>query len=300
MNDQRVRVDEATMRTWAEVALKIRTIDVIVHTVTQPAPGSPFAMTDDMYPTESSSQWAREPLRSAVDHLSMWANHAIPLEQHEGLVVVHQGFRWTFTLVRAAAQSMWLTQAATADECVARLIRSVRHDIHEETRARVALGRDTTDLAQRAADHAERAQQWAEWGSPTPTLPAMVDLIRNGAKYEGIDPSAPEGMWRVCSAAAHGKDWAIRELQVFTAGREWRPGQYHLTGHPDPDKLTQFLEDAADYLNRAAIRFLIRMGADVGRELRLAVITAAERTPSADGGAVVQAMREKLVAEETD
>ena len=161
---------------------------------------------------------------------------------------MHQGFRWTFTLVRAAlegaAQSMWLTQAKSTHECVARLIRTVRHDIHEETRA---------------------------W----------------------------EAMWRVCSAAAHGKDWAIRELQVFTEGHEWRPGQYHLTGYPNPVKLTRMLEDATEFLNLAMIRYLLRMGADVDRELRVAIIAAAEGTPNTDGGAMVRAMREKFDGEET-
>lgn len=286
------------MRTWAEIALKIRAVDTVVHTVTVPAPGSPFAVTDELYPYESSSQWAREPLRSAIDHLTTWVNHAVPLEQHEGQVVVHQGFRWTFTLVRAAlegaAQSMWLTQAKTTHECVARLIRTVRHDISEETKAWAALGRETAGLESRARGHAERAEQWAQWGKPTQTLPAMVDLIRNGAAYEGRDPSALEAMWRVCSAAAHGKDWAIRELQVFTEGHEWRPGQYHLTGYPDPVKLTRMLEDATEILNLAMIRYLTRMGADVEREIRGAVITAAERTPSTDGGVLVRAMRQSF------
>ncbi len=57
MDDQRVRVDEATMRTWAEIALKIRAANHIVHTVSIPESGSAFASTDDLYPTESSSQW---------------------------------------------------------------------------------------------------------------------------------------------------------------------------------------------------------------------------------------------------
>lgn len=286
------------MRRWAAIALKVRTADIVVHSITVPVHGSPFAVTDEMYPTESSSQWAREPLRSAVDHLTTWVNHAVPLEQYEGQEVVHQGFRWTFTLVRAAfegaAQSMWLTQAKSTHECVARLIRTVRHDIHEETKAWEALGRDTAALEARASGHAERAQLWTEWGKPSPTLPAMVDLIRKSAAYEGLDPNALEAMWRVCSAAAHGKDWANRELQVFTEGHEWRPGQYHLTGYPDAEKLTGMLEDATDFLDRATIRYLIRMGADVRRELKDALITAAERTPSTDGGELVRAMREEF------
>ena len=284
------------MRVWAEIALKIRAADVIVHTVTVPAAGSAFAVTDDLYPYESSSQWAREPLRSAVDHLTTWANHAIPLEQHSGQVVVHQGFRWTFTLVRAAiegaAQSMWLTHAKTTHECVARLIRAIRHDLSEETKAWTALGRDTVGLEARAAGHAERAEQWAEWGKPALALPAMADLIRNAATYEGRDPRMMEGMWRVCSAAAHGKEWAIRELQVFTDEYEWRPGQYHLTGYPNPVKLTRMLEDATEFLDLAIIRYLLRMGADVERELRGAIITAAEGTPSTDGCSCARNARE--------
>lgn len=50
MSDQRVRVDEATIRTCAEIALQIRTASHIVHTVTAPRSGSAFAATDDLYP----------------------------------------------------------------------------------------------------------------------------------------------------------------------------------------------------------------------------------------------------------
>lgn len=56
------------MRRWAAIALKVRTAEIVVHSITVPVDGSAFAVTDEMYPTESSSQWAREPLRSAVDH----------------------------------------------------------------------------------------------------------------------------------------------------------------------------------------------------------------------------------------
>jgi len=148
----------ATMRRWAAIALKVRTAEIVVHSITVPVDGSAFAVTDEMYPTESPSQWAREPLRSAVDHLATWVNHAVPLEQYEG--------------------------------------------------------------------------------------------------------------------------------------HEWRPGRYHLTGYPDAEKLTGMLEDATDFLDRATIRYLIRMGADVRRELKDALITAAERTASTDGGELVRAMRE--------
>lgn len=301
MDDQRVRVDEATMGTWAEIALKIRAASHIVHTVSIPKNGSAFATTDDLYPTESSSQWAREPLRSAVDHLSTWANHAVPLEQHDGQVVVHYGFRWTFTLIRAAlegtAQSMQLTQAKSTHECVARLIRAVRDDVHQEIKAWTAFGRDISGLQARAERHAVEAEKWAQWGKPAATLPDMVSLLRSGALYEKVDPSGIEAMWRTCSAAAHGKAWAVRELQVFTDEREWRPGQFHRTGYPDPVKLTRMLDETTDFLNLAVIRYLMRMGADVARELRGGILAAAERTPNTDGGALVSAMRSQFDAE---
>lgn len=125
----------------------------------------------------------------------------------------------------------------------------------------------------------------------------MVALLRSGAAYEQVDPSNVEAMWRIRSAAAHGKAWAVRELQVFTDEREWRPGQFHLTGYPDPAKLTRMLSDTVDFLNLAVIRYLIRMGTDVHRELRGAVLAAAEATPSTDGGVLVRAMRAQFDAE---
>jgi hypothetical protein len=299
--DERVQVDESIMRSWAEVALHIRMVDKLVHSVTVPVPGSPFALTDDLYPSESSSQWAREPLRSAVDHLTTWANHTVPLTQYPGQVVTHHGFRWTFTLVRAAlegaAQSMWLTQAKNTHECVARLVRAVRDDVGQEIKAWSALDRSTTGLEARALRHAQAADEFAEWGKPVATLPAMVSLLRAGAAHEGLDPSRLEAMWRVCSAAAHGKAWAVHELQIVRDQREWRPGQYHLTAYPDSRKLTQMLEDTTEFLNLAAIRYLLRMGADVTRELQAATIAAASETPSTDGGAMVREKRRKFEEE---
>lgn len=106
---------------------------------------------------------------------------------------------------------MWLTQAKTTHECVAGLIRTIRHDAPEETKGWAALGRGTAALESRARGHAE----WAEWWRPAETLRAMVDLIRRGGAYEGQGSDALEAMWRECSAAALAKGLAmVNNLEI--------------------------------------------------------------------------------------
>jgi hypothetical protein len=96
-----------------------------------------------------------------------------------------------------------------------------------------------------------------------------------------------EGHWRTCSAAAHGKDWAILELQVFAqTSHEWRPGQHLRSGHIDPERWTNMLEDTLDFGSRALIRFLQRTTtADITALLRRSFWEEGKTTPQRDDGA---------------
>ncbi|MGO4785207.1 hypothetical protein [Cryobacterium sp. W22_MBD10_FK3] len=294
MDERSVLVDVKTMKRWAEFALSIRTAGHTLARVTAPQGGSAFALVDDRYPSESVSQWAREGLRSAVDHLLIWANHAVPLDQFEGQVVTHQGFRWSFTLMRSAiegsAQSLWLSRSPTPEVCLARLIRMVRHDLREERLAHIALGRDVALIEERAARHETAAQGFIGHGPAISSLPSMVDLVRLAAQVATLDPALQEANWRICSAAAHGKDWAIREVQVLTAPVEWRPGQFHLSGHPDPEKLTRILEDSVKLLTAGVIQYLLMSGVDPVSESRKSMVKAARETPQQDGGLHVESL----------
>jgi len=296
MDEPGTQVDAATMERWAGFALHIRTYSGVLAEVTVPSEGTPFARADNLYPSESISQWCREGLRSALEHLGVWADHAVPLQQFEGQVVQHSGFRWSFTLMRAAlegaAQSLWLSSSSNSHEAMARLVRMVRHDLGEQATAWTAIGRDTATVLARLARHEDAAAQLVEHGKDTPRLPAMVDLVKSGASGCGLDAGLYEGHWRVCSAAAHGKDWAIQELQTFTGqGEEWRPGQFHLNGHVDPAKLTEVLSDTLDLTMGATRRYLDRaFTGDQTALVRRMMLTAARATPQKDGGAMIERM----------
>ena len=283
-------MSEAIRRRWGELALTVRMTEIVISEVSQPDPGTPFALVDDSYPRESISQWCREGLRSAVDHLRVWADHAVPLTQYEGQAVTGRGFRWYFTLMRAAqegaAQSLWLSSAGSIPEAAARLVRMVRHDLGEEQKAWDAMGRDTTKIRDRLAFHGDAAARLAGHGTNAAKLPAMVDLIRTGAASAELDGKLYEAHWRTCSAAAHGKDWAIRELQVFHGDPiEWRPGQYHLIGTVAPERFTEILSDTVHLLSAAMICYLQRSySGDINALTKRATYEAAKRTPQRDDG----------------
>lgn len=291
--------DEIRSR-WAELALAVRMIDIVISDVPKPDPETPFAQVDDAYPRESISQWCREGLRSAVDHLRVWADHAVPLKQYEGQVVTGYGFRWYFTLMRAAqegaAHSLWLSRPTTVPEAMAHLVRMVRHDLGEEIKAWVAMGRDTTKISERLAKHVEAAAQLTNFGNDTARLPPMVDLIKGGAASVDLDGTLYEAHWRTCSAAAHGKDWAIRELQIFHGDPdEWRPGQFHYAGSVDPDRFTTMLSDTVAFLSSAMIRYLQRAYAGNIDALNLsATYRAAKGTPQKDDGTRLRRLAEAL------
>lgn len=136
--------------------------------------------------------------------------------------------------------------------------------------------------------------------SPDPSavkqLPAMVDLIRAAASSLELDPDLFEGHWRACSAAAHGKDWPILELQVFeSTADEWRPGQFLTRGHLDLKRWTSMLEDVLDLGSRALIRFLQRTStSSIPVLLREGIWRAAQVTPQRDDGTYLSELGRRL------
>lgn len=301
-----VPVDDATRQRWAELALRIRTDEWLISTVSQPEPGTAFYDVDHWYLREAISQWSREGIRSAVDHLSVWADITVPIEQREGQIVRGHGFRWYFTLMRAglegAAQSLWLSSSKSGPEALARLVRMVRHDLDEQAKAWQAMGRDTAPIFERIKGHEAAASALVEHGADTGRLPSMVDLVRYAAVVLKRDPDLFEGHWRVCSAAAHGKDWAIQELQTVVGDPvEWMPGQFHFVGHVDPKRLTEMLSDTTDFVGGAVVMYLQRTYADaLDQLLRRGAFEAAKMTPQRDGGKYIDQIAKEwgLIAED--
>jgi hypothetical protein len=296
----RISVSDEVRSRWSELALSIRTTEVVISKISNPDVGTPFALVDDAYPRESISQWCREGLRSAVDHLRIWADHAVPLHQYEGQIVTGYGFRWYFTLMRAAqegaAQSLWLSRPLSVPEATAHLIRMVRHDLGEQIKAWDAMGRDASTIRERLVRHVNAAAALEAHGKNAATLPSMVDLIKAGAYSVDLDGQLYESHWRTCSAAAHGKDWAIHELQTMHGEpKEWRPGQFHFVGTVNAERLTEVLSDSVQLLNAAMIRYLQRSySGDIDALNRRAVYEAAKQTPQKDDGSRLRALAEQL------
>lgn len=284
---------------WTQFALRIRTVEHVVAKVAHPDKGTPFARADGMYP-EAISQWAREGLRSALDHLGIWADFAVPIEQFEGQTIKHVGFRWPFTLMRAAlegaSQSLWLTGSPTVHVAIANLVRMVRHDLREQRLAFEAIGRDTSAIVAREARHEAVAAKLVDHGPDTEKLPSMVDLVKQAATATGQDPGKFAYYYRACSGATHGKDWASKELQMPTSGTtEWMPGQFAYTAVMNPAKQTEILGETIRLVEVSASRFLERTySGDIVRLTAQATFDAQKVMPLVPGGeATLEAFRLK-------
>lgn len=299
MDSSRLAVREDILIRWAGAAMTVRSLLDVHARCAVPLAGSDSAAVDALYPRESFSQWAREGIRSALDHLLVWADLAIPIDDRVGRPITHEGFRWFHTLLRAAlegaSQSLWLTTVSDTGEATARLIRAVRDDLREQRLAWLAAGRDVTLTDERIAQHAKNATEWVQYGAAADKMPSYVDMIRSAATRSGLDPSTCEATWRMASAAAHGKTWAILDLQEFVGESvEWRPGQFHTPGIVDQDRLTDSIEVATTLLSAASAQLLMRNGYDPTREYQLSMIGVARRSPMKDGGAQVEALARKL------
>ncbi|MFC7789728.1 hypothetical protein ACU045_12210 [Microbacterium sp. MAHUQ-60] len=299
MNQPRTPVRPEILQRWAESAVLARTIADVHARCTVPLAGSQSAQLDDLYPRESYSQWAREGVRSALDHMLLWADITIPTDERGKLGITHQGFRWFHTLSRAAmegaAQSLWLTRANNSGEAIARLIRAVRDDLREQRLAYIAKGDDVRATEQRIEWHAARAQEWKAYGPAVDRMPTYVEMIRLAAPPAERDPGACEAAWRTASAAAHGKTWAILDLQTMTSDPiEWRPGQFHTQGVADQDRLTETIDIAMALVATASAQLLLRNGFDPTTEYQRSAIAVGRRSPMKDGGALVEELAKKL------
>lgn len=299
MDSRQLVVREDILIRWAGAAMTVRSLADVHARCAVPLPGSDSAQVENLYPRESYSQWAREGVRSALDHLLIWADLAIPIDERADRPITHEGFRWFHTLLRAAlegaAQSLWLTTVANTGEATARLICAVRDDLREQRLAWLAGGRDLSRTDKRIALHAENAVDWVKYGPARDRMPSYVEMIRKAATHSGLSPSTCEATWRMASAAAHGKTWAILDLQEFVGESvEWRPGQFHTPGIVDQDQLTDSIEIAVTLLSAASAQLLLRNGYNPTREYQLSMIGVARRSPMKDGGERVEALAKQL------
>ena len=114
--------DEFVLR-WVVGAHDARFLDRLIQQVGDPAPGCRLQQVNELYEWEKVSDWCREFLRSALDHMLIWSDRVAPLDFPPEQRVGHS-FRPAKTLGRAALESaahaVWDMGARTPRECLKR------------------------------------------------------------------------------------------------------------------------------------------------------------------------------------
>lgn len=253
--DVPLEVNKEDREKWAEIAHGARFNRYFLFGVGDPGPGSSFAAINKYYPWEKASDWCREYLVAANQHLALWADHAAPLKYHPEHVVRHD-LRPVQTLARAAieaaAQAVWVMGGSSAKECATRHLRLVRWDIEEQRKAAPESEKQRfkdadAELLKRVSGDSQ-AQEWKR-------LTTYLEVLRWAAKDIGYDPDEAETLWRASSGAAHGKRWPALALQHVIRGEEYEPGQHRTIRVPDPKAMTVVLQLAERLTSHAAIKF---------------------------------------------
>jgi hypothetical protein len=132
------KIDRETSQPWVQVSHGSRIMRDVLDQIGPPLPGSAFAQVDAHYPWEPASDWARDYLSAAIEHLEFWADATVPLKFHPDAVVVHK-LRPVQALARSAvesaSQAVWMMDAADARSTALRHLCLVLNDIEEEKKA---------------------------------------------------------------------------------------------------------------------------------------------------------------------
>lgn len=97
-------IDDVNQQAWIAVAHWTRINERVLSRIGDPAPGSNFAQVAKLFPFEKVSDRARAYLRAGLDHLTMWADYAVPLKFHPDQVL-NFTLRPTYTLSRSTIEA---------------------------------------------------------------------------------------------------------------------------------------------------------------------------------------------------
>lgn len=259
----RTEVDAAAMQLWKEAVLRVRMAQLIVNGCPDPAPGSPLAADDEACPAGMQLSTAtRGVLVAALDNLMLWCDTVMPRVFVEG-VVNESSPRPHFTLARAgmecAAQVLWVLTPDESEERLRRHLRLVLADMEEERKATKFL-----DVG-RARAIAQRAAAIREGADEVKAAPNYVDLVRGAASYAGVAADHAEVMWRIASAATHGKLWFVGATHAAVVGEEVEQRRGHVKQAVEPSSVTTVMVIASRLVAAAADLCAQRSGADLVR-----------------------------------
>lgn len=266
MAQNRVPVPPETSQAFTEVAQGTRLIWHMFGSWGDPAPGSPLARANDLYPFEKVSDRAWHYVSAALEHLIMWADFAAPLKFDPEQTITFT-MRPTYALSRAAlesaAQAVWLMDTKDPLECVQRHLRLIRWDLDEHRKSHLATeGKDR--VRQRDSELVVRvAEVFTEDEIRPPKN--YLDVIRWACRPSDLDLDAAqaERLWRAASGAAHGMYWTNLELTNIEVGEEYEPGHFRTFTLPDPDAMLEALQAGYRMAQYAALRYLDYAGADI-------------------------------------
>lgn len=264
VTEVRADVDDATRRLWTEIAQGSRMTHYAFSLVGDPAPGSNFAQINAVYPFEKSSDWSRNYILAAYEHLLLWADYVAPFRFHPEQVITHN-LRPTYTLARAAleasAQAVWMQSGGTAKECARRHLKLVRWDFEEHRKSK-----RTEESKQALTDRDEllvlRASNLFESDELRP-MDGYLTVLVAAARIIDKEPEDIERIWRAASGAAHGKYWPSLDLQSIVTGDEYEPGHFRTTRFPNTELMTEALRTASLMTRHAALQYMDFSGADI-------------------------------------
>lgn len=262
--DDSTRATREELERWIEVAQSARLDQFAMEKIGDPIPGSFLRPRSDIDPLRKMTAWCRGYLEAAIDHLILWADHAVPLIFHPDVVVSHS-LRPALTLARAAmesaSQTIWILGPEDKSECGRRYIQLAVADLIEQVKAA-----ETPE--KRSHLQARRDDLLAALGL-TPrafVTPTYLEMVRYSAEFlsSGITdrleaaafptPDRVERLWRSSAGAAHGKRWPEWELPTVV---EEQGEEYAI---PDVAAMAEILKLAESFVAAGVVLFAHRSG----------------------------------------
>jgi hypothetical protein len=198
-------------------------------------------------------------LFAALDNLAMWCNAVSPKVYVEG-VRSESASRPHFTLARAgiecAAQVGWLLEPDESTTRVDRHLRLVLADMSEEQKAA------RHDAALAAAIAGRIGELKADVGE-VKAAPAYLDMVRATASHGRVSDDHAEVLWRIASAAAHGKAWFVGATHATVVGDEFTKGRFRAVQEVNPEAISAVVGFASNLVQWATLLYATRLGHDV-------------------------------------
>ncbi|MDV8003133.1 hypothetical protein [Rhodococcus sp. IEGM 1408] len=275
-------LSEAHRQRWAQATYSIRACELALVGAVDPAPNSPLAFADALYPWEKVSAWSRNYLSAGIEHMLLWADLVAPYS-FDKAHINHVRYRPYLLMGRAGLESgahaVWLL--ADVDEphkCVRRFLRMMYKDFGYQRKAQLAGGFSVEHIDQRMTDTLQRAADLGVGVVPKDKPPGYEGLVREAAVTVGGDADRWVFLWNAASGAGHGQNWFGMVGYDVEIGEEYELGHFRSTQVPDAVFITEVVEAAADTLLWGVLRWLVLAGYPPTR-LKESIVRVHERMP---------------------